>query len=330
VIKPFNSKKVQVSNKSIMSYKNYFKTTSFCFFLTFFTIISCNKSDDSNEIIEETFPETVDLTSLPFGGLGETQILIRSQGESLPDFLSLWLCGLPSNGAGANNASDWTNPDGTWNYEMKPQVEGNVTWNHLFDINLDGDGNRIITGNNLPDHPTGIFPIQPGTDAFQYDGNPNIISEQVVNYTLPEIPEVANEPNCVFFGPAGFSLTGAAIYHGASTLGTDAAAHEMLDRFGGHTDGTERYHYHFPAQDLQDHIHEHTSGHGALMGYMLDGFGIYGPQDENGELLTSSDLDECHGHRHPVLWDGVMIDLYHYHWTNDFPYNIGCFKGTPQ
>ncbi len=21
-------------------------------------------------------------------------------------------------------------------------------------------------------------------------------------------------------------------------------------------------------------------------------------------------------------------DLYHYHWTYDFPYNIGCFKGT--
>jgi hypothetical protein len=29
----------------------------------------------------------------------------------------------------------------------------------------------------------------------------------------------------------------------------------MLDRFGGHTDGTERDHYHFPVQDLQDHIH---------------------------------------------------------------------------
>ena len=66
------------------------------------------------------------------------------------------------------------------------------------------------------------------------------------------------------------------------------------------------------------------------MGYMLDGFGIYGPEGENGEILTSADLDECHGHTHPVLWDGEMIDLYHYHWTYDFPYNIGCFKGTPQ
>jgi len=24
-----------------------------------------------------------------------------------------------------------------------------------------------------------------------------------------------------------------------------------------------------------------------------------------------------------------MVDIYHYHWTYDFPYNIGCYKGTP-
>ncbi len=281
---------------------------------------------DSDEGAAE---DAVDLTRLPFGGIGETQILVRNEGDPSPDLLSLWLCGLPEDAAGANNASDWTNLDGTWDYTRKPQVEGEVTWNHEFDIVLNDDGSRTISGNNLPDHPTGVFPIERGTVAHSYDGNPNIISEQVVNYTLPAVPQVAARSSCVFFGPAGFSLTGAAIYHGASTLGTDAAAHEMLDRFGGHTDGTERYHYHFPSQDLQDHIHEHESGHGALMGYMLDGFGIFGPQGEDGELLWSADLDECHGHSHPVEWDGETVELYHYHWTYDFPYNIGCFKGEP-
>lgn len=66
------------------------------------------------------------------------------------------------------------------------------------------------------------------------------------------------------------------------------------------------------------------------MGYMLDGFGIYGPYGENGVLLKSADLDECHGHKHPVMWDGQMVNIYHYHWTYDFPYNIGAYKGTPQ
>ena len=235
-----------------------------------------------------------------------------------------------ANGAGNDDASDWTNADGTWDYTRKPQVGGNVVWISEFEVTLDGNGNRIITGNALPSHPTGVFPITPGSLPYKYDGNPNIITAHDVLYILPAIPEIAPKPSCVTFGPSGISLSGSAIYHGASTLGNDAAAHEMLDRFGGHTDGTETYHYHFPAQDLQDHIHPHTSGHSALMGYMLDGFGIYGPYGEQGELLTSKDLDECHGHTHPVLWDGQMIELYHYHWTYDFPYNIGCFKGTPQ
>ena len=289
-------------------------------------IFGCNKSDDS----EPTIPDKVDLAHLPFGGINPTKILVRNQGERQPDYLSLWLCGLPIDGAGNSDATDWTNPDGTWDYTKKPQVDGNVTWISEFNVSLDGNGNRIITGNALPNHPTGIFPITRNSVAYRYDGNPNIISPHEVLYVLPATPQVAQEPNCVFFGPSGISLSGSAIYHGSSTLGNDAAAHEMLDRFGGHTDGTERYHYHFPSQDLQDHIHSHESGHSALMGYMLDGFGIYGPYGEDGKLLSSKDLDECHGHTHPILWDGNMINLYHYHWTYDFPYNIGCFKGTPQ
>jgi hypothetical protein len=307
----------------------HFRKAYLAFLLLSAAIASCEKADLPDDI-DPVQPATADLTHLPFGGVGPTNILIRNQGDPQPGLLSLWLCGLPANGAGANNAGDWTNPDGTWDYTRKPQVPGNVTWASEFNISLDGNGNRIITGNALPDHPTGIFPIQPGSVAYQYDGNPNIISEHVVHYTLPAMPEMAAAPSCVGFGPAGISLSGSAIYHGASTLGTDAAAHEMLDRFGGHTDGTERYHYHFPSEDLQDHIHPHESGHSALMGYMLDGFGIYGPYGEDGALLTSADLDECHGHQHPVLWDGQVIDLYHYHWTYDFPYNIGCYKGTPQ
>lgn len=268
----------------------------------------------------------VDLKNLP---KGDSKILRRDLGVTNPSIFSLWLCGLPANGAGNSNSKDWTNADGTWDYTKKPQVQGNVTWANQFNISLDGNGKRIITGNALPNHPTGIFPITPGSIPYQYDRNPNIISPHNILYVLPAMPQEAAKPSCLPFGPSGISLTGSAIYHGSSTLGNDAAAHEMLDRFGGHTDGTERYHYHFPAQDLQDHIETHNSGHSALMGYMLDGFGIFGPYGENGKLLSSKDLDECHGHKHPVMWDGVMVNLYHYHWTYDFPYNIGAFKGTP-
>ena len=301
--------------------------TVLCSVLFSTIIIGCKKNDSEATLLTTT---NVDLTKLPFGGTGSSKIIIKSQGGSAPDFNSLWLCGIPSNGAGANNAKDWTNADGTWDYTKKPQVEGNAIWNGQFNMGLDGSGNRTLTGNGLPNHPTGVFPITRGSIPYNYDRNPNIISPQPLNVTYPILPQEAASPTCVGFGPAGYSLSGSAIYHGASTLGNDAAAHEMLDRFGGHTDGTQRYHYHFPSKDLQDHIHVRSSGHSALMGYMLDGFGIYGPYGEKGELLSSKDLDICHGHKHPVMWDGQMVNLYHYHWTYDFPYNIGAYKGTPR
>lgn len=301
--------------------------------ISLFTYTGCKKDEDEELSVTSTSStsplEEPDLTHLSFGGVSPTDIIIQNQGGGGPAIQSLWLCGLPSNGAGNSDASDWTNPDGTWDYTLKPQVAGEVNWSGEFSITLDGNGNRILSGNGLPDHPTGIFPITPGSVAYQYDGNPNVISPQTLQDTFPANPTVATNPSCVPFGPSGYSLTGCAIYHGSSTLGNDAAAHEMLDRFGGHTDGTERYHYHYPSDDLMDHIQPHSHGHSPLTGYMLDGFGIYGPYGENGELLTSADLDECHGHTHSVMWDGQMVEIYHYHWTYDFPYNIGCFKGTP-
>lgn len=59
-----------------------------------------------------------------------------------------------------------------------------------------------------------------------------------------------------------------------------------------------------------------------LIGVAFDGFGIYGPIDENGNTVTSSDLDACHGRFNS---DGV----YQYHATTDFPYVLGCFTGEP-
>ncbi len=306
-------------------FRNAVNASIICLIFVSIAMISCEKSDTD----KNTIPEKADLTKLPLGGTGTSKIIIRNQGGTSPDSLSLWLCGLPANGAGANNAKDWTNADGTWDYTRKPQVGGDIIWNGEFIVTLDDKGNRILSGNGLPNHPTGIFPITPGTIPYLYDRNPNIISPQPLSVIYPAIPQEAASKSCVGFGPAGYSLTGSAIYHGASTLGNDAAAHEMLDRFGGHTDGTSRYHYHFPSEDLQDHIHTHSTGHSALMGYMLDGFGIFGPYGEKGELLSSKDLDECHGHKHAVMWDGKMVNIYHYHWTYDFPYNIGCYKGTP-
>ena len=59
-----------------------------------------------------------------------------------------------------------------------------------------------------------------------------------------------------------------------------------------------------------------------MVGVAFDGFPIYGPVDKSGKTLTSADLDECHGR---LDSDGN----YQYHTTADFPYILGCYKGTP-
>ena len=45
-------------------------------------------------------------------------------------------------------------------------------------------------------------------------------------------------------------------------------------------------------------------------------------------MLTNADLDECHGHTHAIAWDGRTVTMYHYHATWEFPYVLGCFRGT--
>lgn len=269
---------------------------------------------------------SVDLTHLPFG---DAHILRRDKGQTQPAVGSLWLCGVPAQGRGASEAGDWTNGDGTWDFTKKPTVDGRIPWDSDFRVTLAGDGKRLVAGNALPSFLTGVFPIDPASLAYRYDRNPSHIGAHAVDLAFQAMPEVAPSPNCVPYGATGISLTGNAIYHGASTLGTDAAAHEMLDRCGGQSDGSLTYHTHFLTPCLLDALDPPAPGHSALMGYIMDGFGIYGPRGEDGTILASKDLDACHGHAHPVAWDGTKVNLYHYHWTYDFPYNVGCFKGKP-
>jgi hypothetical protein len=66
-----------------------------------------------------------------------------------------------------------------------------------------------------------------------------------------------------------------------------------------------------------------------LLGYALDGFGIYGPLDAKGKVITNAQLDECHGRVAKVNFNGKMQNIYHYVLNNEYPYSIGCLKGTP-
>jgi len=40
------------------------------------------------------------------------------------------------------------------------------------------------------------------------------------------------------------------------------------------------------------------------------------------------ELDECHGMTSIIEWDGKMVEMYHYVINNEFPYSVGCLRGT--
>ena len=65
-----------------------------------------------------------------------------------------------------------------------------------------------------------------------------------------------------------------------------------------------------------------------VIGWALDGFPITGPKVGADNLLTTADLDECHGITSTITVDGKAVTMYHYVMTQDFPYSVSCFRGT--
>jgi hypothetical protein len=215
----------------------------------------------------------------------------------------------------------------TWDQTVKPTVQGEVLWpNSRVTISLDG-ADRVVSANNLPTHPTGVFPIQRSDPAHQYDGNPNAIAEQVILLKLPASPQAATVPSCVPQGMIGFLISGAALYNALDGAGRDAAAHEVQDRCAGHPQGMGQYHYHSWSTCLPNAT-ETPGQHSELVGYALDGYGVFGQLGEGGRRLANGDLDVCHGHTHAIPWDGQTRTLYHYHMTREYPYSVACFHGV--
>jgi hypothetical protein len=245
--------------------------------------------------------------------------------SSTPKAGYVYSCQSTFGGGGASADGPWINEAaGTFDLETKLAVEGAVTWNAIFGTAVSGSL-RSLTGNGLPSHTTGTFPIASMDPAYQYDRNPNAIAAQNVAYRVPSTPGVASSPSCLNMGPIGVMLTGAQLYSALDAEGRDAVAHEVLDSCTGHPDQSGTYHYH----DMSACISDPGMGHSALIGYALDGFGIYGMRGENGETLTDADLDACHGHTHAIMWNGVSVVMYHYHMTHEYPYSLGCYAGTP-
>lgn len=273
---------------------------------------------ESNVTPEVPTTSGIDPTHIPTGDGKLT--------TTTPQVGYLYVCSMPSS-PNPDGKAPWISADGsTWDATAKATVQGSVSWTSTFSTVLNATS-LDVAGNGLPAHDTGIFPISTSDPAYQYDANPNGIAAAVIAWGLPANPVIAAQPTCTHGGAIGVLLSGARLYNASDADGRDAVAHEVQDSCGGHPQSMGQYHYHNITSCLSQS--DIPGQHSPLVGYVADGFGIYGNLGEDGKVLTNADLDMCHGHTHVISVNGTAIEQYHYHATREFPYSVGCFRGTP-
>jgi len=184
-------------------------------------------------------------------------------------------------------------------------------------VEVSRDGEFIILEtDNAPPHGSPYYDMA-SPNHTPYNGtNPSFQQEP---YTIEKkdfifkIPMTADEASSKTDAPTdiiGIGVNGVLLY------GLPEQAHfNGFDQHNGHVDEQGYYHYHVNPTHILDDV-----GTDGLVGMMLDGYAIYGPE-EDGTILTSSDLDEFHGHVSKTLHypDG----FYHYHVTYESPYILG-------
>ena len=171
-------------------------------------------------------------------------------------------------------------------------------------------------------------------DAYQMlpAGDLQSVGEVPVDVSVPLVPEVADTPTDTGMGTIGVTLSGAVLFNPYEGDNTTVAYDDnfvidgvpFIDDCGGHpAPPAGQYHYHGIPTCITTEV-DTPGEHSAMLGYLLDGFPVYGPQGENGDAPT--DLDECSGHFGPTpeFPEGV----YHYHLTETSPYSITCYHGV--
>jgi hypothetical protein len=222
---------------------------------------------------------------------------------------------------GAGSRGPWfVNNNTQYDLNKKLHVQGSVMWQASFSNKISGSA-RTITTNDLPAHQTGTFPISASDPAYAYDRNPNSIKGQTFTYSLSASPAYGS-PMCMG-GQVGVMLSGIALFNGFDAGGRDAGAWEIQDSCSGHPEKEGIYHYHTLSSCIKD-----TSVK-TVIGFALDGFPVTGPSVGGKNILTTSDLDECHGIVSDVVLDGKQVTTYHYVMTQDFPYSASCFRAAP-
>lgn len=191
------------------------------------------------------------------------------------------------------------------------------------------DGNYlVVTTTTVPDHKSPYFATTNAQyEAYNGTGTfakaPNTITSGNITFKIPISPTKATTAQATPMGPIGVSINGVPFFN-QYAAGGSPLTNEILgfDQYGGHPQQQGQYHYH-----LEPFFITAAKGKGILLGFLTDGFPVYGSL-ENGKTVATKDLDAYHGHSHTTT--EYPNGIYHYHITSDDPYINGSgYYGTP-
>jgi arylsulfatase A len=170
-----------------------------------------------------------------------------------------------------------------------------------------------VESNGLPNHPMmiGITAWQQQVPLPQsYKGNN---AWRIPLHPVPAKQPISAKTN-FFRGAIALAVNGVPIFNPIKNDGrTDTLLAGELDQWGGHCGRGDDYHYHIAPVHL-----EKVVGAGEPIAYALDGYPIYGYQDE--QASDFAPLDWLNGHKD-------ANGNYHYHATKNYPYLNGGFYG---
>lgn len=211
------------------------------------------------------------------------------------------------------------------------QVAEHASWTDNVTLSFENN-NMIVRSNGLPKQE-----ILHAYQALSMIDNKTIYVVEPLSLrmrlTIPLQPRLAQTKTPTWIGVIGIAINGALIYSPYDADGFTYALDANFTRDGipfiddcnGHPNPfAVEYHYHGIPTCLTKTI-DQPGEHSRLLGYLLDGFPIYGPQDADGKFITPASLDECNGHLGPT--PEFPAGIYHYHFTETAPYSIPCYNG---
>jgi hypothetical protein len=187
-------------------------------------------------------------------------------------------------------------------------------------VTLSSNGtNLTLKSNGTPDHVTPYYGSGNALYEAQISGhtvNPGSLQSQTFVMVMPISPAEASTKEATALGPIGMALNGVAIFNDreGGNIPLDAGVLLSFDRAGAHSGPGGLYHYHVNG--------DFTSVDDAkLIGWLRDGFPIYGRQDKDGTY--PSNLDANGGH--VGVTDHYPNGIYHYHCSNVNYLNSGVY-----